>query len=180
MKCPHCDAEITEDLDECPFCHASFKSPAVAQHITHVGISAVDSYSIGHIAMGVMTFLILSFFYSIPTEFNIVPILEMWLIFLLSFVVAVVWEIFENTILWAMGKKFENRRDSILNALWDILFVMLGAVVFWIFWIAYVDIGGFAGRWYYVIGFVVFAILIVIFSISLKVIKKTSESKWIS
>lgn len=180
MKCPHCDAEIPADIKECPFCHASFKPPTVAQDLSHVGVSAVDSYSIGHVAFGVMSWLIISLLYSVPGNWDLPPLVPLWGIFLLVLAVGVIWEIFENTIFWAMGKKFENRKDSLLNALWDVVFVMLGALVFWIFWLLYVDIGGFAGRWYYLIGFVVFAILVIIFMFSLRIIEKTSESKWIS
>ncbi len=180
MKCPHCEAEIGENLNGCPFCYADLTAPSVAQDISQVGVSPLDSYSIGHVAMGVMAWLIISLGYSLYQHYGLPPLFELWGVFLLTLAVAVVWEIFENTIFWYTGKKFENRRDSILNSIWDIFFVMLGAVIFWIFWYLYVEVGGFAGRWYYLIGFITFTLLVIIFVYSLKFIKKTSEKKWIS
>ena len=180
MKCPHCDAEIGEDLDECPFCYADLTAHPVAQDISQVGVSPLDSYSIGHVAMGVMAWLIISLGYSLYQYYGLPPLFELWGVFLLTLAVAVVWELFENTIFWYAGKKFENRRDSILNSIWDIIFVMLGAVIFWIFWYLYVEVGGYAGRWYYLIGFITFTLLVIIFVYSLKFIEKTSEKKWIS
>lgn len=180
MKCPHCDAEIGEGLDQCPFCYADLTAPPVAQDISQVGVSPLDSYSIGHVAMGIMAWLIISLGYSIYQYYGLPPLFELWGVFLLTLAVAVVWELFENTIFWYAGKKFENRRDSILNSIWDIIFVMLGAVIFWIFWYLYVDLYNYAGRWYYLIGFITFTLLVIIFVYSLKFIKKTSEKKWIS
>jgi hypothetical protein len=180
MNCPHCGAVIDKGMKECPFCHADLTPPPVAQDISQVGVSAIDSYSIGHVAMGIMTWLIISLGYSVYDYYGLPPLLELWMVFLFTFVVAIVWEIFENTIFWYMGKKFENRRDSILNSIWDIIFVMLGALVFWIFWYLYVEVGGYAGRWYYIIGFITFSIFVLCFVISLIYIQKTSKKKWIS
>lgn len=180
MKCPHCDAEIGEDLDECPFCYADLTAPPVAQDISQVGVSPLDSYSIGHVAMGVMAWLIISLGYSIYQYYGLPPLFELWVVFLLTLLFAVVWELFENVILFKAGLKFESRRDSILNSIWDILFVVLGVVIFWIFWYFYVEVAKNAGRWYYLIGFITFTLLVIIFIFSLKFIKKTSEKKWIS
>jgi hypothetical protein len=95
--------------------------------------AAVDFFSIGHVLMGQIAYFIT---YSlVNVDFG--PLYEavgspikpnFWAV-IVAIVVGIIWEPVENIILWKMGLKFEGKRDSWLNLIFDILFVTGGALL---------------------------------------------------
>ncbi len=93
-----------------------------------------DYFSWGHIDMGIGSFLLLSLINIIPTIMNQTKtdIINWWMMIVVVIIIMVAWEIFENTVLYKFGAKFENRRDSLVNATWDIIFGIIGGMYMWI------------------------------------------------
>ncbi|MFW9950900.1 MAG: hypothetical protein ACFFKA_12345, partial [Candidatus Thorarchaeota archaeon] len=98
-----------------------------------VGIAWLDFYSIGHIAFGVGVFLFFSLFYTVPKKHGKIPIFSLLFVFILTVIIAVLWEVVENTIFINMGWKFEGRADSWQNITSDIVFGCLGGLGSWLF-----------------------------------------------
>ena len=105
----------------------------VAESKDQTGRAPWDYFSWGHIDMGIMSFLLLVLINIIPSYVDqaLVYIIPYWIMLVLTIVVAVVWELIENTIFIKMGIKFENRRDSLANAIWDIIFAIIGGAYVW-------------------------------------------------
>jgi len=144
------------------------KTKIIGDTKADVGKTPLDFYSWGHVAMGIVTFLLLSLINNIPSmvEGRIIPIIPWWPMILLVLLVAVVWELLENTLLIDMGVKFEGRRDSIENALWDIIFVVIGGAIMWIFKGIAVNIYGVENiPLFYIVGIVSFVVVIICFLI---------------
>jgi hypothetical protein len=89
--------------------------------------AAVDFFSIGHILMGQIAYFIVYAIITWPLAYLGVDA-DLWAV-IFSILIGIIWEPFENIILFAMGLKFENKRDSILNSVFDIIFVIIGAVI---------------------------------------------------
>jgi len=106
----------------------------VAETKEETGRAPWDYFSWGHIAMGIVSFLLLVLINIIPTYVDqaLVYIIPYWWMLILTIGVGIGWEIIENTIFVETGLKFENRRDSLVNAIWDIIFVTIGALYIWI------------------------------------------------
>jgi hypothetical protein len=133
-----------------------------------VGRAPMDFYSWGHVDMGIATFLLLSLINTIPSFVTgtLIYIVPYWLFILLVLLVAMVWELIENTLFVDLGIKFENRRDSFINALADIMFVMIGGFVMWILKGILVNIFGVENiPLFYIIGAVSFIIVLICFFI---------------
>ena len=134
-----------------------------------VGKAPWDYFSWGHIAMGIMTFILLSLINTIPSLVTneLIYIIPWWLMIVLSIVVALVWEIMENTLFMEWGFKFEGRRDSLVNAIWDVIFVIIGALIMWLIKGILVNVvmgvPGIAP--FYIVGIVLFVISIICFLI---------------
>ena len=79
--------------------------------------------------------------------------------------VGIGWEVIENTILWKLGVKFENRRDSFVNAFFDIIFVILGGLATWLLKWIIMDVMGKLGRWFYISALVLFVIILIAYFI---------------
>ncbi len=106
------------------------KLPIVAKTVVQVGISGVDFYTFGHIIMGLIGFTIMANILDTAGAFSFVQL------------GAVVWELIENIILYKIGLKFEERRDSGLNAILDIAFMDIGAgISFYLFVLLYENYG---------------------------------------
>jgi uncharacterized membrane protein YeaQ/YmgE (transglycosylase-associated protein family) len=105
----------------------------IATTTSEVGISWLDFYTIGHICFGIGAFLFFSLFYTIPKSKGSVPIFSLLFVFILTLIVLVAWEIFENTILFLSNLKFENRPDSLQNIFSDIMFGVIGGLGTWLF-----------------------------------------------
>ncbi len=106
----------------------------IAERIAEVGISAMDFFTWGHIAMGFGFFALLSFlhvYFKYVKQNDKFPI---WLAFLITVIIGIFWEFFENFVLWSWGLKFEGRQDSLLNASMDIIFVTLAAAFYLLLW----------------------------------------------
>lgn len=139
-----------------------------------VGRSAIDYFTWGHVAMGVATFLLVSLINTIPSLFEgmLIYVIPYWLMLVLSFIVAVVWELMENTLFVDIGIKFEGRRDSFLNATWDVIFVCLGSLIMWIIKGVMVNmVGVHLIPAYYIVGIIGFMIVIIAFLIGKAITK---------
>ncbi len=136
----------------------------IATTVDEVGISWFDFYSIGHICFGIGVFLLFSLFYTIPKKKGRIPIFSLLLVFILTVVCAVIWEIIEHTVLLNLGLKFENRADSLQNMTTDVLLVAIGGLGTWLF--AYLTFekekSAFA---YYTFGIIGFGVWISVFII---------------
>lgn len=137
--------------------------PLIGDVMEHVGYSPVDYFSWGHVAMGIVSFLLFSLFITIPRAINPTGelIIDWWFILVLILIVAVGWELIENFIFYKWGIKFEGRRDSIYNSLSDIIFVMGGGALMWLFKWIIMDAMGEEGRWFYLIGLISFGVVMV-------------------
>ena len=132
----------------------------IADEKGEVGKSPIDYYTWGHICMGIASFLLLSLIIIIP-QYVVVSVpflLPWWLIIILVLGVALVWELLENTIFISWGFKFEGRRDSWLNALTDILFVIIGGLYMWLMEWIIIELLLLALVWFYLVGIVSFCI----------------------
>lgn len=101
-----------------------------------VCISWFDFYSIGHICFGIGAFLLISLLYTIPKAKGKVPIFSLLLVFILSMITFVVWEVIENYVIFCLGLdhlKFEGRADSLQNMSTDIFLGVIGALGTWLF-----------------------------------------------
>ncbi|MFX1378200.1 MAG: hypothetical protein ACFFA4_03830 [Promethearchaeota archaeon] len=131
----------------------------------YVGRSPWDYYSWGHIAFGIGSFSIFSLIITI-WELLIGPALIPWyFILLLVLITGVIWEIFENTVLWRLGLKYENRRDTFVNAFFDIIFVIIGGLATWLLKWIIMDVVGERGRWFYVSAICLFLLVIIAYFI---------------
>ncbi|MGQ4873613.1 MAG: hypothetical protein ACP6IY_06000 [Promethearchaeia archaeon] len=149
--------------------------PIVGTDKDEVGRSPIDYFSWGHVDMGIATFLLLSLINTIPSliDKTLIYIIPYFLMLILVLIVAIVWEILENTLLLEWGFKFEGRRDSFVNALWDIIFVIIGGLYMWIVKGILVNIiMGVKGiPIFYIIGIISFIVVLVAFFIGKAITK---------
>ncbi len=105
----------------------------IATSREETGRKPLDYFSWGHLGMGVGVFLLWSLINLIPSMINqaIVNIVPFWFSIVLTIITAIGWEIIENTLFVSIGLKFEHRRDSLANAIADILFVIVGGLIMW-------------------------------------------------
>ncbi|MBY8989971.1 MAG: hypothetical protein KGD58_04375 [Candidatus Lokiarchaeota archaeon] len=131
----------------------------------YVGRSPWDYYSWGHIAFGIGAFSIFSLMITLWELFIGPSGLAWYFILIFVIIVGVGWEIIENTILWKLGVKYENRKDSFINALFDILFVILGGLATWLLKWIIMDVMGELGRWFYLSAIILFVIILIAYFI---------------
>ncbi len=141
--------------------------PLIGYIDDYVGRSRWDFYSWGHLALGISSFLLLSLINTIPDWLYGpgVSIIPWWLIMVAILFIALLWEFIENVILWKMGMKFENRRDSFLNFLWDVILACIGGGIMWLCKWIIMDLSGLAGRRFYITGIGVFVLVIIAYLI---------------
>ncbi|MFX0081978.1 MAG: hypothetical protein ACFE94_09520 [Candidatus Hodarchaeota archaeon] len=141
----------------------------------YVGRSPWDYYSWGHIAFGIGAFSIFSLIITL-WELYIGPATMPWYwILIFVIIVGVGWEIIENTILWKLGVKYENRKDSFINAFFDIVFVTVGGLVTWLLkWIV-MDAMGELGRWFYVSAMILFVIILIAYFIGFYITNENTK-----
>ncbi len=145
----------------------------------YVGRSPLDFYSWGHIAFGIGAFAIFSLIITIYELIYITAAIMPWW-WIMSFVIAVGigWEIIENTLLWKLGVKYENRRDSFINAFFDILFVIGGGLAVWLLKWIIMDVMGQLGRWFYLSTIILFALVLIAYFIGFYITnKKTKQTR---
>lgn len=153
--------------------------PFVGTLEDYVGRSPWDFYSWGHIAFGIAAFSIFSF---IITVYELITSLEAtlaWLwILVFVIIVAVGWEIIENTIIWRLGLKYENRKDSFINSFFDIFFVVLGGLATWLLKWIIMDVIGERGRWFYLSTVILFVLVLIAYFIGFYITnKKTKQAR---
>lgn len=94
--------------------------------------AAVDFFSIGHILMGQIIFSIVYGLLVYVPEFNAwvgSPADPKLWAFIVAVLCGILWEPIENIILYKLGLKFESKRDSWLNLIFDTIFVTIGATL---------------------------------------------------
>ncbi|MFX0042741.1 MAG: hypothetical protein ACFE8L_07505 [Candidatus Hodarchaeota archaeon] len=132
----------------------------------YVGRSPIDFYSWGHIALGIGSFTIFSLMITLYQYITEIPsTLEWYWIYIGVLIVAILWELFENIILWRLGLKYENRKDTFLNAFFDIIFVLVGGGVMWLFKLIIVDLMEERFRWFYVTALIAFLVILICYFI---------------
>ncbi|NHJ25273.1 MAG: hypothetical protein EAX89_11900 [Candidatus Lokiarchaeota archaeon] len=134
-----------------------------------------DFYSWGHIALGIASFSLLSLMITI-TEALIGPaIIAWWFILLLTFSVGVIWEILENTVILWWGWRPHNRRDTFVNAFWDIIFVTCGGAFTWLLKWIIKDLISLAGRYFYITALTFFVLVMVAYFIGFYITNKNTK-----
>jgi hypothetical protein len=141
----------------------------------YVGRSPWDFYSWGHIALGIASFALFSLAIDL-WELFIGPVTIPWYFSLIFVViVAVGWEIIENTILWRLGVKYGNRKDTFINAFFDILFVLIGALGTWLLKWIIMDAMGERGRWFYFSAICVFLLVLIAYFIGFYITNENTK-----
>ncbi|MFX1572629.1 MAG: hypothetical protein ACFFB0_07765 [Promethearchaeota archaeon] len=97
--------------------------PLVASERSEVGITPLDCFTWGHLAFGIFSFLVELFFISFLAFVD--GIILWWGVMQAIVLIAITWDIIENTAFIEFKIKFEDRRDSILNIFSDVFFVSL-------------------------------------------------------
>lgn len=93
----------------------------VATRRENITQSPIDGFSLGHIIMGQVVFLISA---AVLEVFEAPQVNTM--AFAVTIAFAIIWEILENTLLHRAGFKFDNKRDSIANSATDVILVVAG------------------------------------------------------
>lgn len=149
-------------------------TPFVASSKSQTGIAPIDYFSWGHIDLGIASFLLLSLINVLPSYFEdeLIYFIPYWLMLVLVLLVAIIWEILENTLFVKLGIKFEGRRDSFKNATWDVIFGIIGGSATWAFKGIFVNIGGVASgnipqyvTYFYIVGIIAFVVILICFFI---------------
>jgi len=125
--------------------------PIFAKTLIQVGTTGIDYYTFGHILMGLIGFPILLNLFLPPDAFSFLQFS------------ALIWELFENVILFKAGLKFEGRRDSGLNAIFDIAFVNIGGLISYFFYHLFCETQGFHYNLYMAILLIISSIVIILF-----------------
>ena len=141
----------------------------------YVGRSPWDFYSWGHIDFGIGAFAIFSLIITLWELFVGPATMPWYWILIFCIIVAVGWEIIENTILWKLGVKYENRRDSFINAFFDIIFVTLGGLATWLLKWIIMDVMGELGRWFYVSALIFFILVLIAYFIGFYITNENTK-----
>ncbi|UCC18852.1 MAG: DUF2585 family protein [Promethearchaeota archaeon] len=141
----------------------------------YVGRAPWDYYSWGHIAFGIATFTIFSLIINLWELFIGPSSLPWFYILICVIIVAVTWEVIENTILWKLGLKYENRKDTFINALFDILFMILGGLATWLLKWIIMDVMGELGRWFYISALCLFLLTLIAYFIGFYITNENTK-----
>jgi hypothetical protein len=141
----------------------------------YVGRSPWDYYSWGHIAFGIGAFSLFSLIITLWELLTGPAPIPWYFILLLVLIVGVIWEIFENTILWRLGLKYENRKDTFINALFDVIFVIIGGLATWLLKWIIMDVIGERGRWFYVSALCLFLLVIIAYFIGFYITNENTK-----
>ena len=145
----------------------------------YVGRSPLDFYSWGHIAFGIGAFSIFSLIITVfELLFPVPAIMPWWWILSFVIVVGIGWEVIENNILWKLGVKYENRRDTLVNAFFDVIFVILGGLATWLLKWIIMDVTVQLGRWFYISALILFVLILIAYFIGFYITnKKTKQTR---
>lgn len=149
--------------------------PFVGTVEDYLGRSPWDFYSWGHIALGIASFSLLSLMITITEAFIGPAFIAWWFILFLTFCVGVIWEILENTLILWWGWRPHNRRDSFINAFWDIIFVTCGGASTWLLKWIIKDFLSLQGRYFYIAALIYFCILLIAYFIGFYVTNKNTK-----
>ena len=104
------------------------KPPFIAKCLDDLANSPIDPFSLSHIFWGSITYIIFFAIFTIPLIINYLN-LELSMIkscsLIGTMVIAIAWEFFENGIAF----KFKKKVDSLMNALYDIFFWVIGGII---------------------------------------------------
>jgi hypothetical protein len=131
--------------------------PFVGPIKQYVGRSPWDFYSWGHIAMGIASWLLLSLIITIFENYAgpDTSLLPWWSLMVFILILALVWEVFENTLFFYWGWR-PGGIDSAQNCFWDIIFVLLGGAFMWLLKFIIMDLLGQRGLLFYTVGIIFF------------------------
>ena len=97
----------------------------VAQNKSEMTQKPIDVYTIPHMLMGIVSYIV--FYLFLASFFKRVDTIYLSLISVLIW--AIMWEYVENFILLHTRFKTNNRRDSLQNSLTDVVFTGLGGIL---------------------------------------------------
>ncbi|NHJ26156.1 MAG: DUF2585 family protein, partial [Candidatus Lokiarchaeota archaeon] len=89
-----------------------------------ISSAAIDFFSFGHLLIGYLLFIVLNAIYFVFFENY-----QFFLCIISDFLCALIWELIENTLFYRKNIKFGYRRDSTLNSLSDISFLVIGGLL---------------------------------------------------
>jgi len=87
--------------------------------------SPIDIFSLAHLIMGQLLYVTIYAIVYLCAD----PYIADAIAFAITILVGVFWEVLENYVLFNHNLKFENRRDTLINSLFDVLFVVLGSLM---------------------------------------------------
>jgi hypothetical protein len=149
--------------------------PFVGTVEDYLGRSPWDFYSWGHIALGIASFSLLSLMITITEAFIGPAFIAWWFILFLTFCVGFIWEILENTVILWWGWRPSNRRDSFINAFWDIIFVTCGGASTWLLKWIIKDFLSLQGRYFYIVALIYFCILLIAYFIGFYITNENTK-----
>lgn len=98
----------------------------VAQNKQEISNKPIDVYTVGHILMGVICYVIIFSFFGMVGVSN-------WISLVGTILFGVVWEYIENFIISKTILKHQKRKDSLENSLTDVVFTAIGGFIGFIF-----------------------------------------------
>lgn len=104
---------------------------------SEINQSMFDFFSFGHIAMGIVVFSLLSLISTLrnlvdPHNFKVQKSHWIWF-FIGTIIFGIFWEIVENTLVLSWGLKYQDRADSIVNGIFDVILVGIGGLICYAF-----------------------------------------------
>jgi len=150
-----------------------FYVPLVGTIENYLDRSPWNFYSWSHIDFGMIVFLLLSLMISIPEALVGPVIIDWWFIIILVLISGIVWEIIEFFLLIKWGWKPLERRNSIINAFWDLFFICVGGLIMWLIkWIT-MDFFSIRGSLFYIMGLALCLFVIIIYLVGFSITDKT-------
>ncbi|MHA1338592.1 MAG: DUF2585 family protein [Promethearchaeota archaeon] len=116
-----------------------------SESTSEVGRAWIDYFTWGHVAMGILFYTLTWFIVSLTPAIG-----RSYIAFIVTMIIGCwIWEVLENNVFLAWGIKFEDKKDSINNLLGDQMFVVVGAIVMWLFEI--IIIGNYETYWFFIV-----------------------------
>lgn len=135
---------------------------------SEVSQAVFDFFSFGHLAMGIVVFALLSLISTLrnlvdPRNFIVKE--SHWIAFLIGTIIfGIFWEIVENTLVYGWGGKYQNQKDSVVNAIFDVILVGVGGLICLGFaYLFYIKIKKCEFPWFYLFNSLSFILFFVIY-----------------
>lgn len=143
----------------------------VADEAEEIGISPIDPFSLAQMSIGILLFLVFSASYALNRFYSTQPLTDLVVVFLLTILVSVGWEVVQFIIV----RKFGGRKETLINSISDVIFLAAGAGLSWLLWLLLVEITGSPSSNYYMIILIILGILLFIFFVSKEAVEDSEE-----